>query len=158
MGDTEQLTHLDADGTARMVDVSGKAVSTRTAVARGRIDMLASTARAISNVELSKGDAVTVARLAGVMAAKRTSELIPLCHPVAISFVDVDVAIGEAHCEITATVRCSGQTGVEMEALTAASVAALTIYDMAKGIDRGMRINGVELVSKKGGKSGDWSR
>lgn len=154
----ESLTHVDAQGTARMVDVTPKAATHRTAVARGRVDMAAETATAIRQARLKKGDAVTVARLAGVMAAKRTADLIPLCHPLALTHVDVDIVVDNTGVDIQATARCTGQTGVEMEALTAVSVAALTIYDMAKAIDREMRITGVELVSKRGGKSGDWER
>jgi len=152
------LTHVDPEGAARMVDVSAKAVTTRTAVAAARVEMKPETAEAIANVALKKGDAITVARLAGVMAAKKTSDLIPLCHPLPLTHVDVDILVEDAAVAITTTARCSGKTGVEMEALTAASVAALTIYDMAKAIDRGMRITGVELVAKTGGKSGDYHR
>jgi cyclic pyranopterin phosphate synthase len=154
----DELTHVDAEGTARMVDVGDKAVTARRAVARARVEMAPATAEAIRRARVSKGDVVQVARLAGIMAAKRTADLIPLCHPLPLDHVDVDLVVGAAWVDITATTRCSGRTGVEMEALTAASVAALTVYDMAKAMDRGMRITGVELVEKDGGKSGPWRR
>ena len=153
------LTHFDDQGHAHMVDVSDKAVTSRTAVAEGRIRMTAETLTLITEGRAMKGDVLGVARLAGIMAAKRTADLIPLCHPLAITAVSVDLApIGDNTVEITATVRTTGQTGVEMEALTAASVAALTVYDMCKAIDRGMHIEALRVVAKSGGKSGDFSQ
>ena len=149
-----ELTHFDEQGRAVMVDVSAKEVTARTATARVRVAMLPATVQAITSGETRKGDVLGVARLAGIMAAKRTADLIPLCHPLPISAVTVDLApMGDA-VEIEATVRTSGRTGVEMEALTAAGVAALTVYDMCKAIDRGMRIDGLRVVHKDGGKSG----
>jgi cyclic pyranopterin phosphate synthase len=142
----EEFSHLDASGAVRMVDVGGKPVSRRRAVARARVAMAPETAARLA--ALPKGDALAAARLAGIMAAKRTSELIPLCHPLPLSVVDVRLAVGEAAVEVEAAAETTAQTGVEMEALVAATVAALTIYDMAKGIDRGMTISGVELVEK----------
>lgn len=152
------LTHLDADGAARMVDVSAKAVTAREAVASGRIDMIADAAAAIAQGLVKKGDVLAVARVAGIMAAKRTADLIPLCHPIALSSVNIDFDLDESGVTVTATARTAGQTGVEMEALTAASVALLTIYDMAKALDKGMVIEQVRLIAKRGGKSGDWMR
>jgi cyclic pyranopterin monophosphate synthase len=152
----EELTHLDESGRARMVDVGDKAVSERLAVARGAIYMEPATLRLIIEGNVKKGDVLTVAELAGVMAAKRTSELIPLCHPLLLNKVEV-VCTPEPEADrvaIEASVRVSGKTGVEMEALTAVTVAALTIYDMAKAVDRGMRIGDVRLVRKEGGRSG----
>jgi cyclic pyranopterin phosphate synthase len=148
------LTHFDAAGRAAMVDVSGKPETVRSATARARVDMLPETAAVIAGGSASKGDVLGVARLAGIMAAKRTADLIPLCHPLPISAVSVDVQVAGAGVEIAATVRTTGRTGVEMEALTAASVAALTVYDMCKSIDRAMRIGDVRVVHKDGGKSG----
>lgn len=150
------LTHLDADGAARMVDVSGKPVTMREAVARGRIEMTVETAVAIRDGLLKKGDVLAVARVAGIMAAKKTSDLIPLCHPLPLSSVEIDLALDASGVTATATARTTGQTGVEMEALTAVGVALLTIYDMAKALDRGMTIGDIRLVAKLGGKSGDW--
>jgi cyclic pyranopterin phosphate synthase len=150
------LTHLDADGAARMVDVSAKAVTAREAIACGRIDMIADAAAAIAQGLVKKGDVLAVARVAGIMAAKRTADLIPLCHPIALSAVNIDFDLDESGVTVTATARTAGQTGVEMEALTAASVALLTIYDMAKALDKGMVIGQVRLIAKSGGKSGDW--
>lgn len=150
------LTHLDADGAARMVDVSAKAVTAREAVASGRIDMIADAAAAIAQGLVKKGDVLAVARVAGIMAAKRVADLIPLCHPIALSSVNIDFDLDESGVTVTATARTAGQTGVEMEALTAASVALLTIYDMAKALDKGMVIGQVRLIAKSGGKSGDW--
>ena len=150
------LTHLDADGAARMVDVSAKAVTAREAVASGRIDMIADAAAAIAQGLVKKGDVLAVARVAGIMAAKRTADLIPLCHPIALSSVNIDFDLDESGVTVTATARTAGQTGVEMEALTGASVALLTIYDMAKALDKGMVIGQVRLIAKSGGKSGDW--
>ncbi|WP_237217101.1 cyclic pyranopterin monophosphate synthase MoaC [Falsiroseomonas oryziterrae] len=152
-----KLTHFDEAGRAAMVDVSGKAETSRTAVARGRIVMAPETLALIQAGQVGKGDVLGVARLAGIMAAKRTSDLIPLCHPLMISKVAVDlVAAPPDAVEIEATVKVTGQTGVEMEALTAVTVAALTVYDMCKAADRGMRIEAVRLVHKSGGKSGTY--
>lgn len=151
-----RLTHVDEAGAAHMVDVSAKAETTRQAVARGRISMSAEAARAIIEGSAKKGDVLAVARVAGIMAAKKTSELIPLCHPLMLTKVSLDLAADEQGVTGTATVRTTGQTGVEMEALTAVSVALLTIYDMAKAIDKGMIIGPIALIEKTGGKSGDW--
>lgn len=150
------LTHLDQDGAARMVDVSGKAVTAREAVASGRIAMSAEAAAAIRAGAIKKGDVLAVARVAGIMAAKQTSSLIPLCHPLPLSSVEIALDLDETGVTVTATARTSGQTGVEMEALTAVSVALLTVYDMAKALDRGMTIGDIRLIAKSGGKSGDW--
>ena len=150
------LTHLDEGGAARMVDVSGKAVTGRTATATGRIGMAAAAVSAIRDATLAKGDALAVARIAGIMAAKRTADLIPLCHPLALTAVDVALDLDGDGIRCTATVSTAGQTGVEMEALTAVSAALLTLYDMAKAIDRGMVIDGVRLLAKSGGRSGEW--
>ena len=150
------MTHLDDTGAARMVDVSAKADTVREAVAEGRIEMSREGLAAIRDGTTKKGDVLAVARVAGIMAAKKTSDLIPLCHPLALSSVTVDFTLGDTAITATATARLTGPTGVEMEALTAVSVALLTLYDMAKAMDRGMRIEGVRLLSKAGGKSGDW--
>jgi len=150
------LTHIDAEGAAHMVDVSGKEVTTREAVAKGRISMSAEAAAAIRDGSAKKGDVLAVARVSGIMAAKRTSDLIPLCHPLPISSVSIDLTPDASGVNATATVRTTGQTGVEMEALTAVSVALLTIYDMVKAVDKAMEISAVRLVSKTGGKSGDY--
>lgn len=156
-----ELSHLDEQGHARMVDVSPKEATLRIAEARGSITMQPETLAQLVSGAMPKGDVLAVARVAGIMAAKRTPDLIPLCHPIALSGVTVDLtpvqATGDAlaRIDISATVRCVGATGVEMEALTAVSVAALTIYDMCKAIDRGMRIEGVRLVLKSGGRSGE---
>lgn len=150
------LTHLDKDGSARMVDVSAKAVTSREAVATGHIAMSEEAAAAIAQGLVKKGDVLAVARVAGIMAAKRTADLIPLCHPIALSSVSIDFDLEAAGVTATATARTAGQTGVEMEALTATSVALLTIYDMAKALDKGMIIGDVRLLAKSGGKSGDW--
>ena len=157
---TQEFTHLDAQGAARMVDVGGKEVTKRRAVARGSVRMAAATLAKIEASTIAKGDVLATARLAGIMAAKRTSELIPLCHPLPVTSVSVDLAPGReaGTLDITATVSCTGRTGVEMEALTAVSVAALTVYDMCKAIDRGMAIGDIRLEEKSGGRSGDWSR
>ena len=158
------LSHVDAAGRARMVDVGDKEVSERAAVAEGRVLMQAETAALIANNALEKGDLLATAELAGVMAAKRTHELIPLCHPLALSHVSVECALERdpqtppgfgGAVAIRARVRCRGRTGVEMEALTAVSVAALTVYDMAKAVDRGMRIMDIRLRQKSGGRSGE---
>ena len=153
---TKKLTHVGPDGTPRMVDVSGKTVTAREAVARGRIVMSRAAAKLASGGGGKKGDPIQVARLAGIMAAKRTADLIPLCHPLQLSFVDVVLTPRRDGFEIEARVRTSGATGVEMEALTAVSVAALTIYDMVKAVDKAMEIGGVHLVEKRGGRSGDY--
>lgn len=151
------LTHFDAAGRAAMVDVSAKDETTRTATARGRIVMQPATLALIREGRAGKGDVLGVARIAGIMAAKKTSDLIPLCHPLMISKVTVDLEPeGEDAVAIEATVKLSGRTGVEMEALTAVTVAALTVYDMVKAVDRGMRIEDVRLVHKAGGKSGEF--
>lgn len=150
------LTHFDTEGHAHMVDVSDKAVTDRIAVAEARVEMTAATLALVTGGTAKKGDVLGVARLAGIMAAKKTSELIPLCHPLPITKVAVDLAADPAlpGVRITATVKTSGQTGVEMEALTAASVAALTVYDMLKAAEKSMRIEGLRVVLKDGGKSG----
>jgi cyclic pyranopterin phosphate synthase len=154
---THKLTHFDEAGRAAMVDVSGKAETSRTAIARGRIVMAPETLALIQGGQVGKGDVLGVARLAGIMAAKRTSDLIPLCHPLMLAKVTVDLTpTAPDAIEIEATVKVTGQTGVEMEALTAVTVAALTVYDMCKAADRGMRIEAVRLVHKSGGKSGTY--
>ncbi len=151
-----RLTHIDETGAARMVDVSAKDVTSRVAVASGRVFMKPETLAAIMEGSAKKGDVLAVARVAGIMAAKKTHELIPLCHPLMISKVTVDFAPVEAESriDVTATVKVEGKTGVEMEALTAVSVACLTIYDMVKAMDRGIRITDIRLLEKDGGKSG----
>ena len=152
-----ELTHLDAAGKARMVDVGGKAETRRVAVATGLIRMLPVALAAIRDGDVPKGDVLAAARIAGIMAAKKTAELIPLCHPLALDAVAVDF-VEETHAlRVIATASLSGRTGVEMEALTACSIALLTIYDMAKSIDKAMVIGEVRLLSKSGGKSGDWT-
>ena len=154
------LTHVDAEGRARMVDVGDKPETARLARAEGSISMDAATLEAIERNVLAKGDAIAAARIAGIMAAKRASELIPLCHPIALTDAGVDVELDRSlpGVRVTAWASTRGRTGVEMEALTAAAVALLTIYDMAKAVDRGMEIVGVRLVEKRGGTSGDWRR
>ena len=157
MGD--RLTHLDESGHARMVDVSAKPVTERVCVARGEVRMAAGTLDRIAAGDLPKGDVLATARIAGIQAAKRTAEWIPLCHPVALSHVEVEFAAdGAAAIEIRTSASSRGATGVEMEALTAAAVAALTVYDMCKAVCRGARITDVELLHKTGGKSGEWRR
>lgn len=151
-----RLTHIDEAGAARMVDVSDKPETTREAAARGRVLMRPETLALIAGAKAPKGDVLAVARIAGIAAAKRTSDLIPLCHPLAISAVTVELELLADAVEITATVRTTGRTGVEMEALTAVSVAALALYDMVKAVDRGMRIEAVRVVRKSGGRSGDY--
>ena len=155
-----ELTHLNERGQATMVDVGEKAVTTRTAVAAGEVRMAPATLAAIREGAAPKGDVLAAARIAGIQAAKRTPELIPLCHTLLLTKVAIDFVVEEAasRVAITATVRCNGQTGVEMEALTAVSVAALTIYDMAKALDKAMVIENIRLLEKAGGKSGDWRR
>ena len=151
------LSHLDERGAARMVDVSGKAVTAREAVAEGFVAMRAETLALIQEGGLPKGDVLAVARVAGIQAAKRASELVPLCHPLPIAAAAVDLApAGGARLRIEARVRTDGRTGVEMEALAAVSVAALAVYDMCKAVDRGMRVEGVRLLEKRGGASGEW--
>ena len=154
----QRLTHIDATGAAVMVDVGDKPISTRMAVARGHITMQSATLELIRSGGAKKGDVLGVARIAGIMAAKKTHELIPLCHPLLISKVTLDLSLDEAlpGIRVTASVSVNGQTGVEMEALTAVSVACLTLYDMTKAADKAMRIGGIELVEKRGGKSGDY--
>jgi cyclic pyranopterin phosphate synthase len=155
-----QLTHLDEHGHATMVDVGDKAVTSRTALAQGEVHMLPSTLAAIRDGTVPKGDVLAAARIAGIMAAKRTPDLIPLCHTLLLNKVGVEFEIDEdrACVVVSASVRCNGQTGVEMEALTAVSVAALTIYDMAKALEKTMTITNIRLLEKRGGKSGDWQR
>ncbi len=150
------LTHLDDSGAARMVDVSGKDETVREATAEGRIAMSAEAQTAIRDGTAKKGDVLATARIAGIMAAKRTSELIPLCHPLALTSVTLDFAFEDGGIRTIATARLTGKTGVEMEALTAVSVALLTIYDMAKSVDKAMIIGDIRLLTKSGGKSGDW--
>jgi len=151
------LSHLDAAGAARMVDVSSKADTTREALAEGFVVMLPATLSLIQEGGLPKGDVIAVARIAGIMAAKRTSDLIPMCHPLPVTGVTVDLEpAGNDSLRIRARVKTAGKTGVEMEALTSVTVAALTVYDMCKAIDRGIRIEGVRLLEKSGGKTGEW--
>ncbi len=155
-----QLTHLDERGAAHMVDVGHKAETERVAIAAGQVRMAPATLAAIVAGDAPKGDVLGTARIAGIMAAKRTSDLIPLCHPLLLSQVAVDLQpdVAQSRIVITATVRCRGQTGVEMEALTAVAAAALTVYDMAKALDKGMVIGEIRLLEKRGGKSGEWRR
>ena len=157
-GDSDALTHIGAQGEARMVDVSDKEATSRVAIAEGRVRMAGSTLAAILAGDAKKGDVIGAARIAGIMAAKKTAELIPLCHPLNLSKVQVDITPDDAlpGLIVRAQARCFGPTGVEMEALTAVSVACLTVYDMAKAIDRGMSIEEVRLIEKRGGKSGEW--
>jgi cyclic pyranopterin phosphate synthase len=152
-----ELTHLDEEGRVRMVDIGEKPDTERVAVAKGEVNMRPETLRLIAEKGVPKGDVLAVAQVAGIMAAKRTPDLIPLCHPLLLTKVDVAFHVDEGRSciEITATVRCRGKTGVEMEALTAVSVAALTIYDMAKAVEKTMRIGNVRLVRKSGGKGGE---
>ncbi|MEO6043606.1 MAG: cyclic pyranopterin monophosphate synthase MoaC [Tepidiformaceae bacterium] len=151
------LSHLDATGAARMVDVSDKADTTREATAEGFVLMLPTTLALIEEGGLPKGDVIAVARIAGIMAAKRTSDLIPMCHPLPVTGVTVDLErAGIDRLRIQARVKTTGKTGVEMEALTSVTVAALTVYDMCKAVDRGIRIEGIRLLEKHGGKSGEW--
>ncbi len=158
MSDGDKLTPIDADGNARMVDVSDKDVTRRTAMAGCRVIMQPETITLIRDGAVKKGDVLSVARLAGIMGAKKTSELIPLCHPLLINKADVELTVVDeaSAVDIEATVRVDGKTGVEMEALTAATVAALTVYDMVKAVDRGTRITDVRLLHKAGGKSGTY--
>jgi cyclic pyranopterin monophosphate synthase len=154
----DRLTHVDESGAARMVDVSGKAVTARTAVASGRVLVSPRVVELLRGQGVPKGDALAVARVAGIMAAKQTPALVPLCHPLAISSVTVDLAVADDAVEILATVSTADRTGVEMEALTAVSIAGLTVVDMVKAVDKGAVITDVRVESKTGGKSGDWSR
>ena len=155
---TDRLTHFDASGQAHMVDVSAKTETHRRAIAQGRITMQAATFSKLSEGTAAKGDVLGIARLAGIMAAKQTGALIPLCHPIPLTRVTVEFTTDAAQCSVTwtATSETVGRTGVEMEALTATSVALLTIYDMLKAIDRGMVMDGIKLIEKHGGKSGSW--
>ncbi|TNF37536.1 MAG: cyclic pyranopterin monophosphate synthase MoaC [Gammaproteobacteria bacterium] len=157
---SDKLTHFNASGEAHMVDVGQKDISHRTAVAEGRIFMQADTLALIQQGNHKKGDVLGIARIAGIMAAKKTSDLIPLCHPISLTHVDIELITDETlpgvHCK--ATVECKGVTGVEMEALTAVQVALLTIYDMCKAVDRGMHMEHIQLLKKAGGKSGVWER
>ncbi len=155
---TPKLTHLNARGEAHIVDIGNKPVTARRAVARAVLEAQPATIQAIMGATLKKGDALAVARIAGIMAAKKTAELIPLCHPIALSRVELDITAEGNTLVILASAETTGRTGVEMEAMTAASIAALTLYDMAKGIDRAMRVSAVELMEKSGGKSGDFRR
>ena len=154
----ERLTHVDETGAARMVDVSGKDVTTREAVATGRVLVSSTVVGLLRGEGVPKGDALGVARVAGIMAAKRTPDLVPLCHPLAISGVTVDLAVTDDSVDITARVRTTDRTGVEMEALTAVSVTALTVVDMVKAVDKAAVITDIRVESKTGGKSGDWTR
>lgn len=156
----DELTHIGEDGSAHMVDVGDKNETVREAVATGKVVMQADTLKAILAGDAKKGDVIGTARIAGIMAAKKTHELIPLCHPLMLSKITIEFAEGIDFVgfNVTATVRLTGKTGVEMEALTAVSVACLTIYDMAKALDKGMEIGHIKLLSKTGGKSGAWSR
>lgn len=157
-GKSDHLTHIDGDGTANMVDVGDKEITTRTARVEGSVIMQPETLDLIINGDAKKGDVIGTARLAGIMAAKKTSDLIPLCHPLALTKVDVEIKADETlpGLRVSTMAKCSGQTGVEMEALTAASIACLTIYDMAKAVDRSMTITGIRLIEKSGGASGDF--
>ncbi|WP_113717376.1 cyclic pyranopterin monophosphate synthase MoaC [Arthrobacter dokdonensis] len=152
-----ELTHLRRDGTAQMVDVSAKAVTVREATAAGTVHTTAEVMTLLGAGELPKGDALAVARVAGIMGAKRTPDLIPLCHPLPLSKVTVDFGLGATAVTITATVKTRGVTGVEMEALTAVSIAALSVYDMVKAVDKHAVISGIQVLAKSGGKSGDWT-
>ena len=153
-----KLTHVDSSGRAKMVDVGGKPVTARLAVAEGFITLAAETIKLIRDHSLHKGDVLQVARIAGIQAAKKTHDLIPLCHPLPLTHIDVELELKDTGVTITATVKCEGKTGVEMEALTACSVAALTVYDMCKAVDRSMEIRSIRLVRKEGGRSGTFIR
>jgi cyclic pyranopterin monophosphate synthase len=152
-----ELTHLDESGAAHMVDIAAKSATARSATAEGRIVMSAGALAAIRDGTAKKGDVLAVARVAGIMAAKRTSDLIPLCHPIALTAARIDFALGKTDVTVTATATTTGPTGVEMEALTAASVALLTLYDMAKTLDKHMIIGDIRLIAKSGGRSGDFT-
>ena len=153
-----ELTHLDERGGARMVDISGKPVTVRTATATGRLTTTAEVIALLRRDGLPKGDALAVARIAGIAGAKRTPDLVPLCHPVALHAVEVDLTLGEADVTITATTRTADRTGIEMEAMTAVVVAGLALYDMVKGVDRTAVLTDVRLIAKEGGRSGTWHR
>jgi cyclic pyranopterin phosphate synthase len=155
---THEFTHLDESGAARMVDVSAKDVTVRTATAAGRVDVSAEVVQLLREAALPKGDAIAVARIAGIMAAKRTPDLVPLCHPIAVHGVDVDLQVDDHGVEIRATVRTADRTGVEMEALTSVVVAALAFVDMVKAVDPAAVVTDVRVLTKTGGKTGDWSR
>ncbi len=158
MNDLSQLTHLNAQGEANMVDVSAKAVTTRTATAEGFIHMQPKTIELLQQGQHKKGDVIAVARIAGIQAAKKCSDLIPLCHPLMLTKVQVDFDIQSNGIKVTSLCRLAGQTGVEMEALTAVSVACLTLFDMCKAVDPLMEISGIKVLTKSGGKTGDWQR
>lgn len=160
IGGTMELTHFDEEGRSRMVDISNKATTRREAVAKGSVFMKAETLRLIKDRAISKGDVLGVARVAGIMGAKKTSELIPMCHPLSIDAIDIYFYIdeGKDKIDIEAKVRVEAKTGVEMEAITAVSISALTIYDMCKAVDKGMMISDIRLIEKRGGKSGEYKR
>ena len=158
MTEQSQLTHVDAGGAARMVDVSGKAVSVRRAVAAGRVTTTPEVVDLLRRDGLPKGDALAVARLAGIMGAKRTPDLVPLCHPIALHSVSVELGLGDAAVEITATTKTADRTGVEMEALTAVAAAGLALVDMIKAVDPAASIEAIRVLRKEGGKTGDWVR
>lgn len=155
---SDELTHIDGDGNAHMVDVGAKEATRRVAVAEAVVTMSEPTRQAFFGGELPKGEALATARLAGIMGAKRTPDLIPLCHPIQLTSVEVSIEQVSAGARIVATTETVGKTGVEMEAMTAVAVAALTVYDMVKGVERGVQIEAVRLLSKRGGKSGEWER
>jgi len=157
---SDDLTHVDAAGNARMVDVGDKASTSRIAVAEGHVTLSEAALRAVVERTAKKGDVLTIAQIAGITGAKRTADLVPLCHPLSLSGVDVGFVVDEVHSRVvcTATVRTEGRTGVEMEALTAVSAALLTVYDMLKAVDRTMTISGIALLHKSGGRSGAWTR
>jgi cyclic pyranopterin monophosphate synthase len=157
-GPQRRLSHLDEHGAAHMVDVTEKAATARTAVAAGTVHTTAEVVELITSGGLPKGDALATARVAGILAAKRTSDLIPLCHPLALTGIDVDFSIGESEVGLTASVRTADRTGVEMEALTAVSVAALTLFDMIKAVDPAARLDDIRVLRKEGGKTGLWTR
>jgi len=154
---TDKLSHVDEAGAARMVDVSAKAASVRSATARGRLTVNAAALQAIADGTVAKGDVLATARIAGIMAAKRTADLIPLCHPLPLAAVSVDIAADDSGIEVCATARTSAQTGIEMEAITAVSLTLLTLYDMLKAIDKTMVLGNIRVTEKLGGKSGDWT-
>jgi len=154
---TDKLSHVDEAGAARMVDVSVKAASVRSATARGRLTVNAAALQAIADGTVAKGDVLATARIAGIMAAKRTADLIPLCHPLPLAAVSVDIAADDSGIEVCATARTSAQTGIEMEAITAVSLTLLTLYDMLKAIDKTMVLGNIRVTEKRGGKSGDWT-
>jgi len=158
MNDRQRMTHLDESGAARMVDVGDKSVSARAATARARVTVSPDVVALLRGEGVPKGDALGVARIAGIMAAKRTPDLIPLCHPIALDGVDLDLDVHDDGVQITATVRTHDRTGVEIEALTAVTVAAVAVIDMVKAVDKSARIAGAEVIAKSGGRSGDWLR